>query len=181
MTLRPFASLLAFLLWLVATALWLVVLAVQMFRFVWKPTAARGRRLSRQMPAFPRWGRIRDRVPGHRRQVDVRPVEPRRMSSRQRANLVAVLAHRDGLWCQECGCPLDPTAHHRSNEHPEVHHLVAWCFAKGEEWCDEPVNLVLLCQRDNLAIGNGTTRRLEGKRRELLDYYGYEVVGATSR
>lgn len=185
MTVRPLASLAAVLLWLPLVALWLawaLVAAVlrELLNDVFKVRKATCRRWV-PLPRFPRWGRIRAWLPGRRRQppAEARPV--RRMSSRKRANLVAVLADRDGLYCQECGCGLDPTAHHRSNEHPEVHHLVAWCFAKGEPWCDTPVNLVLLCQRDNLAIGNGTTRRLEGKRRELLDYYGYEVVGATSR
>jgi hypothetical protein len=35
-------------------------------------------------------------------------------------------------------------------------------------------NLVLLCCPDTRRIGDGTTRRLEAKRRELRAYYGHE-------
>ena len=103
--------------------------------------------------------------------------EPKRMSSRQRAELVAVCADRDGLVCQECGARLDPTVHHLKDEHPELHHLVAWCRAKGLWWCDHPVNLVLLCGPDNRSIGNGTTPTLEAKRAALWRHYRIDQPG----
>lgn len=178
MTSHPLASLAAVLLWLPLVALWLALaLVVAVLRELLNDGLRVRKATCRRwvpLPRFPSPRRIAAWMPGRRRQPPVEARSIRRMSSRQRANLVAVLADRDGLTCQQCGCDLDPTAYHRDNEHPEVHHLVAWCFAKGYDWCDTPVNLVLLCQRDNLAIGNGTTHRLEAKRLALLDHYGYQ-------
>ncbi len=178
MTHRPLATLAALLLWLPLVVLWLALaLVVAVLRELLNDVLGVRKATCRRwvpLPRFPSPRRIAAWMPGRRRQPPVEARSIRRMSSRQRANLVAVLADRDGLACQQCGCQLDPTAYHRDNEHPEVHHLVAWCFAKRYDWCDTPLNLVLLCQRDNLAIGNGTTPRLEAKRLALLDYYGYQ-------
>lgn len=177
MTRRPVASFAASAIWLVLAALWLVwTVAVAA---VWLLLALAGRqrdarRVARGFLGFPRPARIAARMPGRRRQAPAEARSIRRMSSRRRGELVAVLADRDGLSCQDCGCTLDPTAHHLADEHPEVHHLVAWCKAKGLWWCDHPVNLVLLCGPCNRRIGDGTTRRLEAKRHELLAYYGYQ-------
>jgi 5-methylcytosine-specific restriction endonuclease McrA len=176
MTRRPFATLVALLvLWPVLTALWLGWLAVLVLAYCAASTKRGRRKVMRALPRFPSPWRIRDRIPGRRRQADQGYPAPRRMTSTQRAARVALLADRDGLVCQECGCDLDPTAHHRADEHPEVHHLVAWSHCAHEWWADHPVNLVLLCQPCHAPLGaDGTTPRLRAKRRELLAWYGYE-------
>lgn len=83
------------------------------------------------------------------------------MSPATKGRRLAQLAARDGLWCQQCGLELDLDVHHLEDAHPEVHHLVAWSVCRGEWWADDLVNLCLLCQTCNRAVGVGSTVRLD--------------------
>jgi hypothetical protein len=149
---RAALGVLAVVAWLVLVVLWLVW-AVLVYVLV------RRRRTRRRLtPDFPRLFRIR---PGRA------PDGPQRMSSGEKSRRLAQLVARDGLWCQECGLPLRLDVHHTEDDHPEVHHLVAWSICRGEWWANELFNLALLCQTHNRVIGAGTTSTLERLRADL--------------
>ena len=173
---RYLAGPLAAALWLLLAVLWLAYTLLIAGVWLLASESKRQRRKVAKAFCWPlRYGRVLGWFPQLRPAPEAVAVgEPKRMSSRQRAELVAVCADRDGLRCQECGRQLDPTVHHLEDEHPELHHLVAWCRAKGSWWCDHPVNLVLLCGPDNRSIGNGTTPTLEAKRATNWRYYRFD-------
>jgi hypothetical protein len=138
--------------WLVLAVLWLVW-AVLVYVLV------RRRRTRRRLtPDFPRLFRIR---------TGPVPTGPQRMSYGEKSRRLAQLVDRDGLWCQECGLPLRLDVHHLEDDHPEVHHLVAWSICRGEWWANELFNLCLLDGPCNRAVGTGTTPTLERLRAEL--------------
>jgi hypothetical protein len=139
--------------WLVLVVLWLVW-AVGVYLLV-----RRRRWRQRLTPDFPRLFRIR---PGPA------PDGPQRMSYGEKSRRLAQLVARDGMWCQECGLELRLDVHHTDDDHPEVHHLVAWSICRGEWWANELFNLCLLCGPHNRRIGAGTTPTLERLRTELL-------------
>jgi hypothetical protein len=143
-----------------AVVLWLVLVVLWLTWAVLVYVLVRRRRTRRRLtPDFPRLFRIR---PGR-----VEPAGPQRMSYGEKSRRLAQLVARDGLWCQECGLELRLDVHHDEDDHPEVHHLVAWSICRGEWWADELFNLVLLCGPHNRAIGTGTTPTLEQLRAEL--------------
>jgi hypothetical protein len=152
---RTVLGALAVALWLLLAVLWLVW-AVGVYLLV------RRRRWRRKLtPDFPRLSRL---LP---RDQTARPSTPQRMSSAEKSRRLAQLVARDGLWCQECGLELRLDVHHDEDDHPEVHHLIAWAICRGEWWANELFNLCLLCGPCNRAVGTGATPTLERMRAEL--------------
>lgn len=162
---RAAIAVVALVLWLVLAVLWvawsvLVVVLVQRRRW---------RRML--IPDFPNLARMAGWPPTPERRSG-----PRRMTASQKARRLAQLVARDGLWCQECGLELRLDVHHDEDDHPEVHHLVAWSLCRGEWWADELVNLVLLDGPCNREIGTGITPTLRRKQEALLALYGLEAA-----
>lgn len=155
MTSRPLASLVAFLLWLVATTLWLAWTAALALAYCCCGTKRGRRKVQRAYVRFPRWGRIAAWLPGRRRQPQ-RPVvvtmERQRVqrTAREREALVLLLRRRDGDCCQLCGGVLDFAAPQSDPLAEEVDHVIP--FSLGGD-CDVS-NLTLAHRACNQRKGN---------------------------
>lgn len=147
---RAVVAVLGFVAWLALAILW-VAWAVLVCLL-----ASRRRWRRRLIPDFPNLARMATWTPRSRR-----PVAPKRMSTSTKGRRLAQLVDRDGVMCQQCGLELRLDVHHDDDDHPEVHHLVAWSRCRSEWWADDLVNLCLLCGPCNRGIGAGSTWRLD--------------------
>lgn len=163
MTSRPFASLVAGLIWLGLVALWSAWTALVLV--AWLIAVFGGKRrdyrkVAKGFVRFPSVCRIAAWLPGRRRQP-YRPVAyvPRRervrLSKGERATVVRTLRLRDGDGCRLCGTVIDFTLPQTDPWAEEIDHIVPFSlggpcalsnFQLAHAWCNRRKGATLVRQ-----------------------------------